>query len=171
MAGKLQNTSSTDPRRFDKELNEDVNDFHLPPDSWTQARNAINNSITGDLGKLGNEAANLFCTQAPYPIIGTIHIEADRWAIFSTNDIDSEIGIFEEGLCQYTTLVNDHCLAFDRAFLIKGVSRATSDCTFKLYWDDGKNPSRVLDIEDVPWIQNCTDENGVSIPGWLVTIP
>lgn len=165
MAGNLQNTSSTDPRRFDKELNEDVNDFHLPPDSWTQARNAINNSITGDLGKLGNEAANLFCTRAPYPIIGAIHLDADRWAIFSTDDVDSEIGLFEEEICQYTTLVNDRCLAFDRAFLIKGVSRATSDCTFKLYWDDGKNPSRVLDIEDIPWIQDCTDENGVTIPG------
>ena len=161
----LQNTSSTDPRRFDKELNEDVNDFHLSPDSWTQARNAINNSKTGDLGKIGNEPSNLFCTQAPYPIIGAIHLEADQWAIFSTDDVNSEIGLFKEGLCQYSTIVNDPCLAFDRAYLIKGVSRATSDCSFKLYWDDGKNPSRVLDIENVPWIKECTDENGVSIPG------
>lgn len=165
MAGNLQNTSSQDPRRFDKELNEDVNDFHLPPDSWTQARNAINNSVTGDLGKLGNEPSNLFCTQAPYPVIGAIHLQGDEWVIFSTDDVNSEIGKFKEGLCQYTTIVNDPCLAFDRAFLIKGVSRSTSDCTFKIYWDDGKNPSRVMDINAVPWIQICTDENGVVIPG------
>jgi hypothetical protein len=163
MAG--QNTSSENPRRFDKELNEDVNDFHLSQDSWTQARNAINNSKTGDLGKVGNEPSNLFCTKAPYPIIGAIHLEADEWTIFSTDDVNSEIGTFKEDSCEYKTLVNDPCLAFDRAFLIKGVSRATSDCSFKVYWDDGKNPSRVLDINDIPWKQICTDENDVILPG------
>ena len=63
MAGSPQNTSSQDTRRFDKELNEDINDFHLSQDSWTQARNAINNSKTGDIGKVGNEPSNLFCTK------------------------------------------------------------------------------------------------------------
>lgn len=165
MANNYQNTSSQAPRRFDKDLNKDVNDFHLPDNSWTQARNAINNSSIGDVGKLGNEPSNLFCTKAPYPIIGAIHLQADEWVIFSTDEVNSEIGKFKEGLCQYTTIVNDPCLAFDRAFLIKGVSRATSDCTFKIYWDDGKNPSRVMDINDVPWIQTCTDENGIVLPG------
>ena len=164
MAG-LQNTSSQDPRRFDKEMNEDINDFHLSPDSWTQARNAINNSKTGDIGKIGNEPSNLFCTKAPYPIIGVIHTQADEWVVFSTDDVNSEIGTFKESSCTYTTLVNDPCLAFDRANLIKGVSRPTGECSFKVYWDDGKNPSRVLDLENIPWIQVCTDENGVVIPG------
>jgi hypothetical protein len=160
-----QNTSSSGLRRFDKELNEDISDFHLGENQWTQARNAINNSATGDLGKLGNEPANRFCKSAPYPVIGAIHLDADEWVIFSTDDVNSEIGKFKEDGCKYDTIVNDTCLGFDRANLIKGVSRATSDCTYKIYWDDGKNPSRVLDINDVPWIQNCTDENGVVLPG------
>jgi hypothetical protein len=163
MAQGLQNTSSVDARRFDRELNEDSKDFHLPPDSWTKARNAINNSVTGDLGKLGNEPSNLFCQRAPYAIIGVIHINADRWAIFSTNNANSEIGIFEEGICKYEKLVNDPCLAFNKKFLIKGVSRATSDCDFQLYWDDGKNPSRTLNISSIPWNQICKDENNVNI--------
>lgn len=162
-----QNTSSQDTRRFDKKLNEDINDFHLSQDSWTQARNAINNSKTGDLGKVGNEPSNLFCTRAPYPIIGAIHLEADEWVIFSTDDVNSEIGKFKEDLCEYTKIVNDPCLKFDRANLIKGVSRPTSDCSFKVYWDDGKNPSRVLDVDDVPWVKVCTDENNVILPGPL----
>lgn len=82
MAGGMQNTSSTGTRRFDKDLNENVNDFHLPENSWTQARNAINNSVTGDLGKLGNEPGNLFCTKAPYTVIGFIHLTANTWAVF-----------------------------------------------------------------------------------------
>ncbi|TXI91135.1 MAG: hypothetical protein E6Q36_00050, partial [Chryseobacterium sp.] len=168
MAG-LQNTSSVGTRRFDKDLNEDVNDFHLPENSWTQARNAINNSITGDLGKLGNEPANLFCTAAPYTIICVSLLTADTWAIFSTDNTNSEIGIFQEESCTYTTAVNDPCLNFRKDNLIKGVSRATSTCTFNLYWDDGLNPSRALTVtidppsanaytdpnSPIPWIQDC----------------
>ncbi len=163
MAQGLQNTSSVDPRKFDKELNEDMKDFHLPPDSWTKARNAINNSVTGDLGKLGNEPSNRLCATAPYAVIGGIHLNADRWAIFSTNDTDSEIGIFEEGICDYKTVVNDPCLNFNKAHLIIGVSRATSDCDFQIYWDDGNNPSRTLNLGDIPWNQICRDENLIDI--------
>ena len=60
MAKDLQQTSSIQPNSFDKQLVEDINDFHLPKDVWSQARNAINNSKTGDLGKLGNEPANQY---------------------------------------------------------------------------------------------------------------
>lgn len=158
-----QNTSNSETRRFDKSLVEDVNDFHLPENSWTQARNAITNSVTGDLGKLGNEPGNRFCTKAPYPIIGAIHLNADKWAIFSTDNTNSEIGIYEEKVCSYTKVVNASCLNFNHTNLIKGVSRYTSNCSFRVYWDDGLNPSRVLDLNDVPWVQNCLDENGVDV--------
>lgn len=154
------NTSNTGSKSFDKELIQDINDFHLPTNSWGHARNAINNSVTGDLGKLGNEPSNLACIKAPYKIIGMIHIQADEWAIFSTDNTNSEIGHFIEHSCTYNTKVNDPCLNFNQANLIKGVSRATSDCTFDIYWDDGRNPSRFMDFNNIPWIQNCIDENG-----------
>ncbi len=162
----MQNTSSTGTRRFDKDLNENVNDFHLPENSWTQARNAINNSVTGDLGKLGNEPGNLFCTKAPYTIIGFIHLTANTWAIFSTNDIDSEIGIFEEESCTYTLCVNDPCLNFKKDFLIKGTSRATSTCKFNLYWDDGNNPSRGMSLTIEPVTGNVYTDSNSPIP-WV----
>ena len=146
---------------FDKAMVSDIGDFHLPENSWTYARNAINNTRRGDLGKLSNEPSNTLCTYAPYVIIGAIHIEEDRWAIFSTNNTDSEIGEFVEGTCSYNTIVNDKCLQFNADNLIKGVSRPTFNCSFKLYWDDGINPTRVLDIANVPWKQICTtDPNG-----------
>lgn len=154
-----QNTSNQGTKSFDKELVEDVNDFHLPTNSWSHARNAINNSITGDLGKLGNEPSNLSCIKAPYKIIGLIHIEADRWAVFSTDNTDSEIGEFIDNSCTYNKKVNDPCLAFNQTNLIKGQSKATSECTHDIYWDDGLNPSRRMDFNDIPWIQNCVDEN------------
>lgn len=174
---KFQNTSSNATRTFDKELQEDINDFHLPPNSWTQARNAINNSKTGDIGKLGNEPSNLLCTSAAYTIIGVVHLEADRWAIFSTDGTNSEIGIFIEDLCQYTTVVNATCLNFSKEHLIKGQSRSTSDCNFEVYWDDGDNPSRYIPLlsddptqnaytnpnSPIPWIKSCSVVNGCNI--------
>ena len=195
MAKDNQNTNSTDPRTFDKGLNKNFNDFHLPPNQWSRARNAINNSITGDLGKLGNEPANLLCVQASYPIIGFIHIIEDKWAVFSTDGTNSEIGLFIEGNCgnevvappcnikaAYQEIVNDPCLNFKQENLIKGVSRATSTCTYKLYWDDGVNPSRVLEIDvdnpcrnlytdpntTVPYIQTCVDSNGGNPGGCII---
>ena len=185
MAKDFQNTSSGDSRTFDKALNEDVNDFHLPANSWTQARNAINNSATGDLGKLGNEPSNLFCISAPYPIIGFIHIIEDRWAVYSTDGVDSEIGLFIENNCgldqeiykAYQTIVNAPCLNFSQENLVIGVSRSTSTCTYKLYWDDGLNPSRALEIDadnpdrnlytnpesTIPWIELCTEDGNCTI--------
>ncbi len=150
MADNEQNTSSGQVRSFDKALNEDVNDFHLPSNEWTQARNAINNSITGDLGKLGNEPGNKECIRLTYlsaTITGFIYIIEDYWLVYSTDGAGtSEIGLFQEGTCSYLTLVNDSCLGFTLENLIKGVARSTSACTYKAYWDDGLNPSRNMEF-------------------------
>jgi hypothetical protein len=82
--------------RFDKGLATDIQDFHLDKQSWISARNAINNSHIGDLGDIGNEPGNEFCSSAPYKIIGAIHLSKTEWWIFSGNDADgSEVGIFE----------------------------------------------------------------------------
>lgn len=167
----MQNTTSGITRSFEKNLNEDIKDFHQAPGSWTQARNAINNSKTGDLGDLGNEPANKFCTKAPYTIIGSIHIIADQWIIFSTDDTDSEIGVFVEGDCSYRTVVNDQCLNFKKTNLIIGVSKINFDCSYSIYFDDGLNPSRVVNIGNpdlwptVPYIGNNYYQGNTLWPG------
>lgn len=179
--------NTNDTRTFDKSLNEDVNDFHLPSNEWTHGRNVINNSVSGDLGKLGNEPANLLCVQAPYPIIGFIHIIEDKWAVYSTDETNSEIGLFIEDNCgttesAYVTVVNAPCLNFKLENLIIGSARPASTCTYKLYWDDGINPSRVIEIDidnpsrnlytdpnsTLPWIQNCVDSNGPAPGGCII---
>lgn len=153
---------------FDKGLVTDISDYHLPTRAWTHARNAINNSHTGDLGNVGNEPANKFCASAPYDIIGTIHLEKSLWCIFSGNDIDSEIGTFDSEKCEYTRVVNNPCLGFRRTHLISGASRPTFDCSFEVYWQDNLNVDRAMDLGNVPWVQECTDDNGAE-PGGCVT--
>lgn len=170
---------------FDKGLQQNISNFYEPKNTWPYSRNAINNSATGDLGELGNEPGNNLCGVAPYTIIGAIHLFADTWAIFSTDretDLlpisNSEIGIWQEDICQYKTVINDSCLSFAQSNLITGSSKENSDCTFQIYWQDALNPDRTMCLGDpkdwssatapqwpcVPYIQICTDENGVVIP-------
>jgi hypothetical protein len=167
MAGQ-QNTSSVGSHEFNKNLNKDLGNIFVPPAVWGHARNAINNSKTGDLGKLGNEPANNLCVEIPYQVIGMVHLVADTWTTFSTNGVQSEIGLFYADTCKYFTAVNDNCLKFSPYNLIKGASRATANCVYEIYWDDGLNNSRyiTLNIEDpavinpftnpdspIPWVQ------------------
>ena len=153
---RLQNTSSTDTRIFLKGMVKDSNASFQAKESWSHARNAINNSVDGDLAVLGNEPANIACSGAPYTIIGAVHLYADQWVIYSTDDVDSEIGRFDDSKCEYRTIVNDQCLQFDRKHLVVGAGKENFDCSWQVYWDDGKNPSRTLNIDNVPYKQILT---------------
>ena len=151
-----QNQEGTSPIAFNKGMVKDNADLFHPDGSWSHARNAVNSSFQGDVGVLSNEPSNKFCTQAPYTIIGTIHISDDEWVIFSTDNNNSEIGYFKEATCTYTKIINAPCLAFDKNHLITGASRENFDCTRQIYWDDGKNPSRTLNINNPPYITTRT---------------
>lgn len=156
----IQNTSTTETRSFNKGMVKDVNQGLMMEGAYLHARNAINNSKRGDLGIISNEQSNMFCTAAPYTVIGYIHITEDRWAIFSTDNTNSEIGIFDESQCSYTTVVNDPCLGFKQTNLIIGEAKSNFDCTYQIYWADNLNPDRVMNLDNPPWIQDCVDNNG-----------
>jgi hypothetical protein len=157
MAKKRQNnvgkSSSIEPRSFQKGMTKDVNESLMPEGAYINARNAVNNSKKGDIGIIGNESANKFCTQAPYTIIGAIHLYDDEWAIFSTDDTNSEIGRFVADRCEYTTVVNDQCLGFDKKHPIIGISKENFDCTWQVYWADDLNPDRTMSMENPPFVE------------------
>ena len=113
--------NSIETESFNKGLLKDYDDAFYPEGTWSHARNATNNTIGGGVGLIGNEPANILCTEAPYTIIGAINLQSDRWIIFSTDDINSEIGYFQEGICKYTKVVNDACLNFNKSHLITGI--------------------------------------------------
>ena len=123
-----------------KGMVKDVDSSYINNQNWSHARNAINNSIDGDTGVIGNEPANLLCAEIPYTVIGGIHLYGDKWIIFSTdndtelNDGSSEIGEFDDSTCTYTTLVNDSCLDFHKDNLVIGVAKENFDCGWQIYW-------------------------------------
>ena len=146
-------SSSVQTNSFIKGMNKDITPSLENNQAWWHARNVVNNSEDGDLGVIGNEPSNLSCGVIPYTVIGAIHRYGDEWIVYSTDDINSEIGTFDDSECKYTTLVNDTCLNFSTKHLITGAAKENFDCSWQVYWDDGNNPSRSLNIDNIPYKQ------------------
>lgn len=142
-------TTSQETEIFNKGLIKDYDDIFYPEGTWSHARNATNNTVGGDVGIIGNEPANRLCTVAPYTIIGQINVTGDKWVIFSTDNTDSEIGLFIESDCSYHTIANAPCLNFNLANLITGASKENFDCSYQIYFVDGVNPDRTMNIGDI----------------------
>ena len=157
-----QETSQVMTNSFIKGLNKDADALFVQEGMWTHARNAVNNTTEGDLGTLSNEESNALCAQtgkymnSPFVyIIGAIHLFSDKWIIYSVGynaldqkPLNSEIGLFESDLCKYRPIVIDTCLNFTKHDLITGASKLKDDCTWQVYWADGLNPDRYLNIGD-----------------------
>jgi hypothetical protein len=166
MAKKKRGLSKTDinkSRTFLKGLTRDTDPSFIQDGMWTYARNAVNNTKEGDLGTLSNEESNFLCAAIgeditiPHNsiIIGAIPLFEGKWVIYSAiydgqndNVITSEIGLFEEEGCLYRPIVRDKCLNFNKFNLISGASREKEDCSWQIYWADGLNPDRYINIGD-----------------------
>jgi len=154
-----QQTSGGKVNNFIKGMNKDTTDIFMAEGLYYNAINAINNSHYGESGSIGNEPSNLYCTTAPFTIIGYAFIRATEWVVFSTNNITSEIGIFDETGCKYTRVIRDECLNLKTTNLITAFVKENYDCTFSVYWQDNLNPDRVMNLNNVPYICEPVSED------------
>ena len=145
------NLNSVKTSAFNKGLIKDFNDSFVPEGVWINAINMVNASHLGDGGVIGNEPSNKFCVQLSYDIIGIVRKDTDDWVIFSTNNVLSEVGIFTESTCSYTKIVSDKCLNFKKSNLITGYIQYNYDCTWSVFFADGLNPDRALNLDKVPY--------------------
>ena len=165
MAKEASGTNQNNLNTFIKGLHKDADPAFTQEGMWTHARNVVNNTIEGDIGTLSNEASNALCaiaggtmpTVAAFRyIIGAIHLFSDKWVIYTAGhktEISiasemSEIGLFEVDSCTYRPIVQDACLGFSKSNLISGASRELQNCSWQVYWADGLNADRVLNIGD-----------------------
>lgn len=163
----VQNSAQIVNNSFTKGLNKDSDPTYITEGMWTHARNAVNNTYEGDIGTLSNESSNYLCANAGVTmplvgqyavsykyIIGAIQLYSDNWIIFTAGHnqigvpILSEIGLLIEERCIYLPIVQDTCLNFDKRFLITGSARELEDCSWQVYWADGLNPDRFLNVGD-----------------------
>ncbi len=125
-----------------------------------------------------NEPSNEACLEFPegYHLIGTHFIQEKNKHIFFLANPEtggSEIGYMDNNDCVYHTLcteypdleitvcANSECLNFDINYPIHKAVHKITNCTTEVYWTDGLNPRRYINIEQVPYIstyagtQNC----------------
>ena len=164
MAKQQSNTNLNQTRTFTKGLTRDADSSFIQEGMWNYARNAVNNTREGEMGTLSNEESNALCgiigsditIDKEVVIVGAIPLFESKWMIYSViydittsnTVITSEIGLFEEDFCKYRPVVRDECLNFSKFNLVSGASREKPDCTWQVYWADGNNPDRYLNIGD-----------------------
>ncbi|MEX0598489.1 MAG: hypothetical protein WD512_18550, partial [Candidatus Paceibacterota bacterium] len=109
-------------------------------------RDALNISIDEYLGAVVNEKGTTLIDNLPvnYIVLGNIVLPNDDIVIFSTGAND-EIGLFNGSV--YTTLVNDD-LNFNQNNSIHGSSYQNKFNDQYVFWVDGLNPARFLNVDD-----------------------
>lgn len=127
----------------------------IKPGMLTYALNAQLGNWDGNTYTYQNEQANILCCQLPegFRVIGHKNIiEDDLLVLWLTNPSTnaSEIGTVKN--CIYTTYISAPCLNFDIGHpILKSVVKHTN-CTLEIYFTDGKNPRRYIDLLHKPFI-------------------
>jgi len=140
-------------------LNMDSTLTQVKPGELTYALNAALENFDSSSVNYQNEQGNEFCVQFPsgYSLIGTYFInEKNKHIFFLANPTtsSSEIGYMENNDCIYRKLVNAPCLNFNIEYPIHKVVHKIGNCITEIYWTDGYNSRRYLDIENIPYLES-----------------
>jgi hypothetical protein len=113
--------------------------------------NYDNNSVSYQ-----NEPSNEFCLQFPtgYQLIGNhFIIEKNKHIFFLTNPNTgvSQIGYMDNNDCVYRIYITASCLNFNIKYPILKCVHKISNCSTQIYWTDGYNSRRYLDLENIPY--------------------
>lgn len=147
---------------FNKGLYTDAREFYQPDGTYPFSLNSVEESINGsNLGSIINEEGNLACLNLPKGSnpIGSILLSQTELILFINNP--DAILLVDTATCSYTTIIQDTCLNFTKQ--IQGVYRTINGCDRIIYFVDGVNEDRVINIDNI--LRNPTnhvylDESG-----------
>jgi len=136
-------------------LNMDQTPNQIQKGKLTYALNAAVENFDSNSVNYQNEPGNELCVTFPsgFVLIGNHFIqERNKHVFFITNPDTgaSQIGYMENNDCVYRVLVNAPCLNFNTSYPIQKVAHKITNCTTEIYWTDGYNPRRYLDIDNIP---------------------
>ena len=145
----------------------------------TYALNANVENFDSNSVNYQNEEGNVLCSDEEnvffpdnFVLIGTHFINEQSKHIFFLVDPtgnNSEIGYMINNDCVYRTLVSstqNDCLNFNINYPIHKMVHRITNCSTEIYWTDGLNPRRYIDIDDIPWkstIINCIDVDTIPL--------
>ena len=145
--------------KFGKGLNRDSGPIDQPEGTWRYCKNAI---LKREIGGISNEGGTEVFIESPtgveYLLLGKIPVGVERTILFSCSTaypVRSQIGIIENNV--YTELLNINVsaylpqyknlsLGFERFHNITGTYKYNSQGELIIYWVDGKNPPRTLNV-------------------------
>lgn len=136
-------------------LNMDQTLNQIKPGTLTYALNAALENFDSSSVNYQNEQGNELCVTFPegYILIGTHFInEQNKHIFYITNPTTngSQIGYMDNNDCIYRMLVAASCLNFNIDNPIHKTVHKITNCTTEIYWTDGLNPRRYLDINNIP---------------------
>lgn len=118
-----------------------------PKESARFVLNGALDSPDGDVLNYQNElgTSTSYALAEGFQVIGKVNIPDNNVVLFSTDNTESEIGIFKNG--DYTALVSNTCLGFSTSHLITGEFKLLNGCDRVIYWNDGFNPDRQFNLD------------------------
>jgi hypothetical protein len=141
---------------FQLGINKDIHNINTQEGMYTFALNAVNDSKEGNNTAITTELGNREVGVLPngyYPI-GSINT-GEGFIVFIKDDLgNSEIGIINK-IYNYTTIINNPCLNFTKQ--IQGVFKIFNGCDRIIYFVDGVNPDRSINIDDL--LKNSTNSS------------
>lgn len=139
------------PNRFISGINTDVLPKNRPEGFYAYALNGVIESREGDQTAIINERGNLAELTLPngYEIIGTCLTDDNDIIIFSTNNLKSEIGIWNTDSKVYSPLIKSTCLAFSTKYPVDALFRIRKGCERVIYFTDRHNPYRSINLNSL----------------------
>lgn len=145
-------------------LDNDSSVQNLKTGQLTFAQNAVLENFDGKRLSYQNEQSNILCGQLPEGVIviGVKNIiEQQRTIFFTTHPGTDDCEILQQkhGDCTFATIISSPCLNFKASAPIHKIIVKTSNCSTQLFWTDGINPRRWIDLEDLPWKEIVDPDN------------
>lgn len=143
-------------------------DFHPFELAQGQFRYALNAIFSRDTGAVSNEGGTSQVTtlKTGYTTLGEIFISEKDKVVFLYNGTSSIIGRIQNSI--YSDLVNDNDLAFSYDAFISGTFKTNESGEIEIYWVDGINEPRRLNIDNVP---SYTDISELRLTTYVGTVP
>lgn len=145
-------------------LNMDSSVNQIEKGNLTYALNASIENFDSTAINYQNEPGNELCLNFPenFHLIGSHFIQEKNQHIFflvNPETGSSQIGYMNNNDCIYHPYVQGNCLNFDINHPVQKSVHKISNCTTEIFWTDGLNPRRFLDLENIPYVTTYTDDN------------
>src|SRR5690554_1385765 len=139
-----------------KILNTDDDVRNLKDGEYPFALNAINETTEGEnQAKAREKGDSLYASLPSGQIpIGTTYTTDNKIVVFSTDGVNHMIGVLHNN--SYTNLITaaDDCLGFDLSHKVSSVFRRRLGCEDTIYFTDGLNTPKAINITDLDAYKN-----------------